>query len=94
MASQSSSGSSQAGPDARPLFDIATGFMRAKHMFIASELGVFETLGEGPATLEQLAAKLRISVRTTRIVVDAVTALGLLERNGDEYRNSELARLT
>ncbi len=92
MTSQSTSGPSGHAPDARPLFDLATGFMRAKHMFVAGELGVFETLGEGPATFEELAAKLGTPARTTRIVVDAVTALGLLERHGDRYRNSDLAQ--
>jgi hypothetical protein len=28
------------------------GFMAAKHLFIASEIGVFENLGHGPATLD------------------------------------------
>ena len=92
MTSQPNSGSSRSAPDARLLFDVATGFMRAKHMFVASELGVFERLGERPATLEELAATLGIPVRTTRIVVDAVTAIGLIDRSGNEYRNSELAQ--
>lgn len=79
-------------PDSQPIFDLATGFMRAKHLFAASELGIFETLGEGPANLEALADKLSLPRRTTRIIVDAVTALGLLERQGDKYRNSEVAQ--
>lgn len=66
--------------------------MRAKHLFAASELGIFEMLSERPATIDELAARLKIPRRTTRIVADAVTALGLLERHGDEYRNSELAQ--
>ncbi len=79
-------------PDAQLIFDLATGFMRAKHLFAASELGVFEALGERPATLNALAARLKIPRRTTRIVADAVTALGLLERHGDKYSNSQLAQ--
>jgi SAM-dependent methyltransferase len=38
-----------------------------------------------------IAARLGTPRRTTRIIADAVTALGLLERHGDEYRNSEVA---
>ena len=92
MTSPLTSGASNHVPDARHLFELATGFMRSKHMFVAGELGVFETLGEGPATLEELVAKLGTPARTTRIVVDAVTSLGLLERHGDRYQNAALAQ--
>lgn len=92
MTSQATPVASQNAPDAQPIFELATGFMRAKHLFAASELGVFEALGERPATIDVLASRLQIPRRTTRIIADAVTALGLLERHGDEYRNSELAQ--
>lgn len=92
MTSQTSPVASQNAPDPQLIFDLATGFMRAKHLFAASELGIFESLGERPATIDVLASRLKIPRRTTRIITDAVTALGLLERHGDEYRNSELAQ--
>jgi SAM-dependent methyltransferase len=92
MTLQASAVTSHAAPDPQPIFELATGFMRAKHLFAASELRIFETLGEGPASLEELAARLGIPRRTTRIVADAVTALGLLEHHGDKYRNSEVAQ--
>src|SRR5438128_12581113 len=83
---------SQNAPNPLQIFELATGFMRAKHLFVAGELGIFEKLAEGPATFDELAAKLGTPRRTTRIVADAVTALGLLERQGDKYRNSALAQ--
>jgi methyltransferase family protein len=83
MTSKATPAATQNAPDAQLIFDLATGFMRAKHLFAASELGVFEALGERAATLDALAARLKIPRRTTRIVADAVTALGLLERHGD-----------
>ncbi len=92
MTSQAIPVASQNAPDPQLIFDLATGFMRAKHLFAASELGVFEALDEGPATIDALAARLKIPRRTTRIIADAVTALGLLERHGDEYRNTKLAQ--
>jgi len=82
----------RSAPDPGGLFNVATGFMRAKHLFVASELGIFEKLAEGPATLDELAGRLGVPVRTTRIVVDAVTAIGLVERYGNKYKNSELAQ--
>ena len=71
-----------------PIMRIAQGFMAAKHLFAASAIGLFEALAGGPATLDEMAAKCRIPRRTLRISADAMASLGLLERNGDHYRNS------
>ena len=79
------------GPDR--IFEIATGFMATKHLFAASELGLFEALAEEPASLDDLAARLGISRRTARISADAMTALGFLDRDHDLYRNSDLAAM-
>ena len=79
-------------PDPAPIFDTATGFMRAKHLFVAAELGIFEALADGEKPLVELAGHLELPQRTIRIIVDAVTALGFLVREGDSYRNSELAQ--
>ncbi len=73
------------------VIDAATAFMAAKHLFAASELGIFEKLADGPVTLDDLAHALHLPSRTTRIVVDAVTALGFVERDEDRYRNAPLA---
>ena len=70
---------------------LASGFMSAKHLFAASELGIFEALADSPATLEALAARTGLTQRAARISADAMTALGLLERSGDLYRNSDAA---
>ena len=73
------------------LFQIASGFMGAKHLFIANEIGVFEQLAGGAATLSDLAERTGIAGRRLRIVVDAMVALGLLERVGDRYENGAVA---
>jgi SAM-dependent methyltransferase len=70
---------------------LASGFMAAKHLFAASELGVFEALADAPATLDALAARTGLTRRAARISADAMVALGLLERDGDLYRNGPAA---
>lgn len=70
---------------------IASGFMSAKHLFAASQLGLFEALAEAPADLAALAARTGLTPRATRISADAMVSLGLLERHGDSYRNSAVA---
>jgi hypothetical protein len=74
-----------------PLLQLAIGFMASKHLFVANELGLFARLASGPASLPDLAEALATPERTLRIVVDAMVALGLLERAGAEYRNSPVA---
>ena len=74
-----------------PIMRVASGFMAAKHLFAASELGLFEALAEDPATLDALAARTGLTRRAARISADAMVALGLLERDGDTYRNGPVA---
>lgn len=70
-----------------PIMRLAAGFMAAKHLFAASELGMFEALADSPADLDALAARTGLTRRAARISADAMVALGLLERSGDTYRN-------
>jgi hypothetical protein len=74
-----------------PIMRIAMGFMAAKHLFVASAIGVFEKLSGGPATLDELSVESGIPRRTLGISADAMVSLGLLEREGDCYRNSAVA---
>jgi len=92
MSTQPVSASAENRPDPQPIFETATGFMRAKHLFVAGELGIFESLASGPKPLDEIARTTGTPQRTTRIIVDAVTALGFLEREGDRYRNGPVAQ--
>lgn len=77
------------GPE--PILRLAAGFMAAKHLFAASDLGLFEALADSPATIDALAARTGLTRRAARISADAMVALGLLERDGGTYRNSDTA---
>ncbi len=74
-----------------PIFQVASGFMAAKHLFVANEVGLFEQLADGPATLEELAERTGISRRRLRILADAMVVLGFVERHGDSYQNAPIA---
>ena len=74
-----------------PIMRIALGFMAAKHLFVASAIGLFEGLTGGPATLDELAQKCGVPRRTLGISADAMASLGLVERDGDRYHNSAAA---
>lgn len=79
----------QASPDL--IFRLATGFMVAKHLFAANELGLFDALTGSPTSIDGLAARTGLTRRAARISADAMVALGLLEREGPSYRNSQIA---
>lgn len=74
------------------LDELATGYQASQIVLAANRLGLFRALADRILDAEVLAAALEASPRGTRILSDALVALGLLERVGDGYRNSELAR--
>jgi SAM-dependent methyltransferase len=78
-------------PGPEPIMQVAAGFLTAKHLFAASELGVFEALADSPAGLDALAARTGLTRRAARISADAMVALGLLEASHGIYRNSPAA---
>ncbi|NUT46642.1 MAG: methyltransferase [Saccharothrix sp.] len=74
-----------------PILEVLGGFRAAKFLMAAGELGLFEALADAPATLDVLATRTGLTPRAARICADAMVAVGLLERDGDEYRNSPAA---
>ncbi len=74
-----------------PIFRVASGFMAAKHLFIANEVGLFDQLAGGPASLDDLARRTNVARTRVRIIADALVSLGFLERHGDAYQNSPVA---
>jgi SAM-dependent methyltransferase len=79
------------GVTPEPIFQVASGFMAAKHLFVANEVGVFTHLAAGPATLDELTQRVGIPRRTLRILADAMVALGFVEHQGEQYQNGPVA---
>jgi SAM-dependent methyltransferase len=78
-------------PSPATIMQLASGFMAAKHLFAANELGLFEALADSPATLDALAARTGLTRRAARISADAMVALGLLELRDGIYHNGGTA---
>ena len=74
-----------------PIMKIALGYMAAKFLFAANEIGLFEALAQGAASLEELSKRTSVPLRTTGIVVAALVSLGIIEQEGEHYRNGEAA---
>ncbi|MFI6908623.1 methyltransferase dimerization domain-containing protein [Nonomuraea sp. NPDC050394] len=70
------------------IVEVATGYMAAKQLFAAGELGLFAALATGPASAPDLARRTGLPERTVRILADAMSGLGLLTRTGGVYTNT------
>lgn len=78
-----------AGPG--PLMDVfaAVGF---RSVWAASRLGVFEALEAGPLPAPALAARLGTDRRATFLLLQVLTGLGYVERQGQGYANTAMTR--
>jgi hypothetical protein len=67
---------------------LGLGFWGSKTLLSAVELGVFTELRDGPLSGEELAGRLELHPRSRRDFLDALVALGMLERDDGTYRNT------
>ncbi|MDN3358993.1 methyltransferase [Actinomadura sp. DC4] len=75
-----------------PLMQLATGFYSFETFATAVELGLFTRLAGGRrVTVEELAAEFGFAHRPADLLLVACASLGLLEKDGDAYRNAPLA---
>lgn len=66
------------------LLQLAFGFRAAQALLGAVELGLFSELARGPRTGRQLRRTLGLSERAAPELLDALVALGVLDREGDD----------
>ncbi|MEV0808205.1 methyltransferase [Micromonospora sp. NPDC050200] len=75
-----------------PLMRLVAGVWGFKTLAVAVELGLFTRLANGRTlTVDEAAAELGLAERPTDLLLAASASLGLLEKAGDGYRNSDLA---
>src|SRR5262249_5335011 len=77
-----------------PILNIATGFMGAKQLFAASEIGLFEALADGPASLEELARNTAVPARTVGIVAAGMVSVGSIRAHRGGGCTENGSRLT
>jgi precorrin-6B methylase 2 len=75
-------------PTPEGILQLGLGFWGSKTLLSAIELGVFSVLADGPQDAETLRRRLGLHRRSARDFLDALVALGMLEREGDLYRNT------
>lgn len=70
---------------------LSGGFRASRVLLTANNYAVFEHL-KTPGTAAAIAKKIKTDPRATEILLDAVTALGLLRKSGSRYSNTPLAK--
>jgi hypothetical protein len=77
-------------PTPEGILQLGLGFWGSKTLLSAVELGLFTELAkEDSLDEETLSERLMLHPRSARDFLDALVALGMLERNGDHYANTE-----
>lgn len=69
----------------RQILKTARQFMESRIVLTAAELDLFTTLAQGPAGAGQLAERIGADGRGLEILLDALTALGLLQKEAGSY---------
>jgi hypothetical protein len=75
-------------PSADRIEQVAFGFMASKVLFGAIEFGLFTELAKGPLDAPAIRQRLGLHTRSVRDFLDALLALGMLERSGEIYSNT------
>ena len=74
------------------LMDLSWGYRTARALQVANNLDIFTILSDKEMTLEQICQRCNTKPGKTEKLLIACTAMGLLGRQGNGYKNTELAR--
>src|SRR5438876_9828884 len=72
------------------LMEIVCGYVTAQALITACNLGVFEALSAAPTSAQDLAPRINIHPVACRRLLGMLVKLGLVTRNGELYRNSDV----
>jgi len=75
----------------RDLTELALSFQKSRIFLTAYELGIFTAVGRKTKTSAQVADECGTSKRHTDRLMNALCAIGLLKKTGDDFRNTPLS---
>jgi SAM-dependent methyltransferase len=78
-------------PSPRSILDIATAFQRSRALLTAYELEIFTVLNDESRTSGEVASAIGCDPRATDRLMNALVAMGLLEKQGARFRNGAAA---
>ena len=77
-----------AAPQPDQILQVGLAFWSSKTLLSAVEMEVFTELAKGPQNLDSLTGRIGLHPRSARDFLDALTALGFLERHDGKYSNT------
>ena len=80
-------------PSPEQILQVGFGFWSSKVLLSAIELELFTELAKHPLPYSELHGRMGLHPRSARDFLDALVALGFLERNEDWYRNTPATNL-
>lgn len=75
----------------KQLQEMACCYRQSQILLTCAELGVFDVLSKRPAPAVEIAADLGVNEHAAELLLNAATAIGLLEKRDKRYFNSALA---
>jgi hypothetical protein len=75
-------------PNPEKILQTGLAFWASKTLLSAVEMGLFTELSRGPESFESLRGRLGLHARSASDFLDALVALGFLQRIGDRYANT------
>jgi predicted O-methyltransferase YrrM len=78
--------------DPGKLMKVSGAYWESFPLHVAIDLDVFTRIGKGSLSAEEVASQWRGNARSARMLLDAVAAMGLLQKKADKYSNTEAAK--
>jgi hypothetical protein len=75
-------------PNPDKIIQTGMAFCASKTLLSAIEIGLFTELSHGPEHFDTISGRLELHPRSARDFLDALVALGFLQRDGDYYTNT------
>ena len=74
------------------LLSVSSAYWRGCTLQSGVKLKIFSALGTGPRSAEAVAREIGADDRATGLLLDALSAMGLVQKSGDQYQNSQCAQ--
>lgn len=71
--------------DRHAVLELIRAYQPAAVVMAAAELDLFAALADTPATAPELAARLSLDARAATVLLDALAAIGFLDKHGERY---------
>ena len=74
------------------IFEIASGYEKSMILFVAHSYDIFSVISNKPATATEVANEIKTNAQATRLLLNALCGLDLLNKRGDRYSNTPIAQ--